>query len=127
MKTLLLTLMLTFSIGVWAQIKVSASIDKNCNSIPATINVASGQTAFNFSISQLQAGKNCYNGSSFPEKGFVIKDSAGRMIYRYQINSKGNVYAPNGNLNQLKLESGIYYVHVDGGNGARLDLKFKLK
>lgn len=128
MKTLLLfTLFLSFSIGLSAQSKVTASIDRNCNSVPAKINIANGNTASNFSMGTLQAGKNCYNGSQFQDKGFVIKNASGNIVYKYQMNSKGEVYAPNGQLNQLTLSPGIYYVHVDGGNGARLELNFYIK
>ena len=113
--------------GLFAQAaQVSAIIDSKCNSVPATINVPNGKTAAGFSFTALVAGNNCYNGSRFTDRGFVVKNANGNVVFRYTINKNGQVYEPNGALNQFQLGAGIYYVHVDGGNGARLDLKYQL-
>lgn len=129
MKNILpLAILLLFSAGLFAQAgQVTATIDRNCNSIPAKLNIPSGKTAVNFSMETLNAGNNCYNGSKFEDRGFVIKNSNGDIVFKYTINKKGETYEPNGSLSSFNLGAGIYYIHVDGGNGARLDLKYNLK
>ncbi|NPD84881.1 hypothetical protein HNS38_08940 [Lentimicrobium sp. L6] len=103
---------------------LEASIDNSCNVKPAQINIPSGKTASSFQLISLIAGNNCYSGAKFTEKGFLIKNASGDMIYRYQINEEGQIYEPNGSLKDFKLSSGIYYLYVDGGTGAYVKLKF---
>lgn len=101
-----------------------ASIDNNCNVKPAQINIPSGKTASSFQVTSLIAGNNCYSGAKFTEKGFVIKNTSGDLVFRYQINEEGQTYEPNGRLKDFKLNSGIYFLYVDGGKGAYVKLKF---
>ena len=101
-----------------------ASIDNSCNVQPAKINIESGKTASSFNIVSLISGNNCYSGAKFTDKGFVIKNTSGDIVFRYQMNQNGQVYEPNGRLKDFKLNSGIYYLYVDGGTGAYVKLKF---
>ncbi len=103
---------------------LEASIDNTCNVKPAKINVPNGKTASSFVVASLISGNNCYSGAKFTDKGFVIKNSAGDVVYRYQINKDGQVFEPNGALKEFKLSSGIYQLYVDGGKGAYVKLKF---
>lgn len=124
-KLLSITLLLFFATNLYSQnSSIYASIDKNCNSKPATINVANGQTASGFIIESLEAGNNCHSGARFTKRGFVIKKSSGDIVYKYSIDSNGRAITPQGNLSKLSLGAGIYIIYVDGGNGARLQLKF---
>ena len=124
-KLLSITLFMFFAISIYSQnSSVTATIDRNCNSQPATINVANGHTASGFVIASLASGNNCHSGAKFLNKGLVIKNSSGNIVFKYTVDAKGNVYAPNGDLSKLTLGAGIYYVYVDGGNGAILQLKF---
>lgn len=101
-----------------------ASIDNSCHVKPAKINIASGKTAISFQLISLISGNNCYSGAKFTDKGFVIKNTSGDLVFRYQINQDGQVFEPNGKLKEFKLNSGIYYLYVDGGKGAYVKLKF---
>jgi len=126
MKKLLSTsLILFFALGVLAQNSTAyATIDKNCNSQAATIKITNGQSASGFVIETLIAGNNCHSGARFTQKGFVIKNSSGNLVFKYQVDSNGQIYTPNGQLSKLTLGAGIYYVYVDGGHGAILQLKY---
>ncbi|NOR88014.1 MAG: hypothetical protein GQ527_10425 [Bacteroidales bacterium] len=125
-KLLSLTLILFLSLGLNAQNSfIEASIDNSCNTKPATLNIANGKTASGFAIESLTAGNNCHSGARFTDIGFVIKKSSGDLVFKYTKNN-GTVYQPNGDLSQLKLGAGIYYIYVDGGRGAYLKLKFNL-
>lgn len=124
-KLLPIALFMFFTISIFGQNSSAyASVDRNCVSQPATINISAGQTASGFVISSLSAGNNCHSGARFTDKGFVIKKSSGDIVFKYNVNAKGQIYQPNGNISQLKLGAGIYYVYVDGGNGASLQLKY---
>ena len=125
-KNLFLTIVVLFSLGVSAQNYSEASIDNNCNSKPATLTILQGRVASGFTLESLMAGNNCYSGARFTDRGFLIKDSSGNQVFRYTINAQGQVYQPKGNLSQLKLNAGIYYVYVDGGRGAYLKLKYNM-
>lgn len=116
---------LIFSLAGYAQNEVlEASIDNSCNVQPAKLNIESGKTASSFNIVSLISGNNCYSGAKFTDKGFVIKNTSGDIVFRYQMNQDGQVYEPNGRLKDFKLNSGIYYLYVDGGKGAYIKLKF---
>lgn len=126
-KLLSITLFMFFAISIYAQNStVSATIDRNCNSQPATINVVNGHTASGFVIASLASGNNCHSGAKFLDKGLVIKNSSGNIVYKYTVDAKGGVYAPYGDIGKLTLGAGIYYAYVDGGNGASLTLKFNM-
>lgn len=126
-RLLFLALILLFSLGLYAQsAKVSASIDHKCNTVPASIRVPNETIAEGFTIEILLAGNNCYDGSEFSDRGFIIKNANGDIVYRYHINKKDEVSTPDGPLKDLRLNTGIYYVHVDGGNGAKLELSYHL-
>lgn len=111
-------------IGLAQNEVLEASIDNSCNVKPAQLNVASGRTAQSFIIASLISGNNCYSGAKFTDKGFVIKNASGDVVFRYQINEEGQIYEAYGRLKDFKLDSGIYYLYVDGGKGAYVKLKF---
>ena len=126
-KLLSIAFFMFLSMSIYSQnSSVYASIDRNCNSAPATLNIANGHTASGFIIASLEAGNNCHSGARFTDKGFVIKNSSGNIVFQYTINSKGQKHQPYGEISKLTLGAGIYYVYVDGGNGASLQLKFNM-
>ncbi len=126
-KLLSFTLFMFFALSIFSQnSSIYATIDANCTSKPATINVEQGRTATGFVIGSLAAGNNCHSGARFTDRGFVIKTSSGDIVYKYHIDANGHASSPNGDIGKLSLSAGIYYVYVDGGNGASLQLKFNL-
>lgn len=126
-KLLILALFMFFASNIYTQnASLEASIDGSCNSKPATLNISKGQSASAFVLQSLSSGNNCYNGARFTDKGYVIKNSAGDVIFKYSIDVNGKIYQPNGDLSQLKLNAGIYHIYVDGGSGAYLKLNFQL-
>jgi len=126
-KLFSLILLLFFITSLYSQNStVTAKIDGDCNSQPATISIANGHSASGFTIISLASGNNCNSGAKFTDKGFVIKNSSGNIVYKYNVNAKGIIYIPNGELSKLKLGAGIYYIYVDGGSGASLTLNFRM-
>lgn len=122
---------LLFSVGLFfsaqAQDAISeASIDNSCHVKPATIHIVSGQVAKSFQLVSLISGNNCYSGAKFTKKGFFIKTASGDIVFKYSIDKNGELYQPNGKLNDLELGPGIYYLYVDGGKGAYIKLKYQI-
>ena len=118
-------LLLGYSMIGTAQNEIlEATIDNNCNVQPAKLSVASGKMVSSFHLISLIPGSNCYSGAKFTDKGFIIKNVSGDLVFKYQVNKDGQVFEPNGKLKDLKLSSGIYYIYVDGGKGAFVRLKY---
>lgn len=97
---------------------MEASINKSCTVEPGKISIEKGYEARDFKMIQIESGNNCYNGSKIIEDAFMIKNSAGKLVY----SSKSDE-----DLSHLKLKSGIYHLYVDGGRGAYIKIKYVLK
>jgi hypothetical protein len=109
-----------------AQNKISASVNSSCVSKPANLAVPSGKIATDFILNILEAGNNCYSGAVFSNKGFVIKDANGNVVYRYTQDKNGKISERGSKLSTLKLRTGSYTIWVDGGKGAQLVLSYRI-
>ena len=111
-----------------ADLSVSASIDADCRSHPATFTVPDGKTAAEFKSHGLEPGAACHGTGAPPEnKGFAIRDAKGRQIYTWSQYQTQPPYEKGGPLGSLTLAPGEYTLSVAGGAGAKIELSYRLK
>lgn len=100
------------------QLYIEANISKDCESQPGTISIEKNLYAIDFKIINIKPGVNCYNGNHIKESGFKIKNGSGEIVYTSSSSKK---------LSELKLQSGIYNVYVEGGRGAFIKLEYQIQ
>lgn len=106
----------------------TARIDSSCRLVQVKIVVPSGRKAVDFEVDALTSGVNCGNGGPLNEKGWGIGSSKTKSgnVYRYyraNLTSEESRTMP---LSKLTLNPGTYYLFVDGGKGAKVEIRYRI-
>lgn len=116
------------------QLTVTASIDAGCNTREAQIVVPVGQDAVNFKVGGLEAGISCGTNYIISDKAWGISTGPDRRgnVYYYNRNGNGSIYSLGRNqsidllLSDLRIPAGTYYIHVDGGKNAYVQVSYQI-
>ncbi len=106
---------------------LTAVIDKECLSQPASLTVPEGKSASSFKLLGFQEGTACHEGGAPENKGYAIRDGKNNPAYMWSQYRDQKPYERGGPLESLVLKPGEYALSVAGGAGARVELSYELK
>jgi hypothetical protein len=112
--------------SAWCE-TVTAQITNQCSPKNGVIVVPAGKTASGFVLEGLGNGVKCRGGGASDHKGWGIKTTNERRVYRWSQFKSNKPSETGGPLNTLRLPAGTYTVFVDGGKGAMVKVRFNIQ
>lgn len=110
-------------------VKYQATIDQKCFPQARVFQVPAGKTAMEIRPTKFTPGGGCPNGLRVKEPAWGISTGARCLsgnVFLQKVGAKGKVTETPTPLKDLKLKSGLWCLHVDGGMNALVEVTMSL-